>query len=940
MNQLAYNKIETHDLAQAVRSTCPYCGVGCGVLISSDDTGWHVQGDPDHPANRGQLCVKGTNLMQTLSMHTRLIEPLQGQAAARQPIGWTQAIDQIATRFQACIDQYGADSIAFYVSGQLLTEDYYVVNKFVKGALGTANIDTNSRLCMSSAVAAHKRAFGEDVVIGQYEDLEQADVVILVGSNTAWCHPVLFQRLMQAKAERPALQIVVVDPRYTSTCEQADLHVAVLPGQDVALFNGLFQYLYQHDVIDHNFVNQHTTGLDALLEATQAQANIIDVARQCGLSHQFLTHFYQLFAQHDKVVTLFSMGVNQSSQGTDKANSIINCHLLTGRLIGRGMGAFSMTGQPNAMGGREVGGLSNMLAAHLELENPQHQTLVQTFWQTSQIATQTGLKAVELFEAVEQGKIKALWIMATNPVVSLPNSDQVKRALDQCPFVVVSEVCQETDTTQYADLLLPAQAWGEKDGTVTNSERYISRQRQFLTCSPSIQPDWWAVAQVAQAMGYQGFDFNSSFDIFMEHARLSAYANVPSQRRTPSTVFRCFNLDGLTTLSSTQYDDLSPIQWPVYSASESKVAYNGTSKPDASSINAAQFCHQPAKPYQDYRFTHHDEKARFIATYAQSPVYELTSEYPLILNTGRVRDQWHTMTRTGLSAHLALHRSQPYCEMHPLDALKYGIHKDDLVEVRSAWGRCIVRAHFIDTIRRGQVFVPIHWNDQNASDARVGALVNPVVDPISGEPEFKHTPVSIQPFYGRWHAVLFVAQDLAIRPEQLHHVFTWWVKIAAADATRIEVVGRLPVNSVLTALADLLPDAFDEDVEWLDYQDAQLDIVHLIVLRRGKLVAAFYLAPKDLLPQRDWIAPLFTRQRLSALHRRSLLAGVPMTSVAYEGPIVCSCFKVGQHRIVDAIKLHQWTDEKQVTACLKAGGNCGSCLPEIRGLIRQCQIQN
>jgi len=731
MNSIPIVELESSTELKTVttQTTCPYCGVGCGVMahVTPTPSGPKVkiEGDVNHPANYGKLCIKGSNLADTLGLETRVLEPIIGRKDQQEITSWDTATSIIAKKFQQCIDQYGRDSIAFYVSGQLLTEDYYVVNKFVKGYFGTANIDTNSRLCMSSAVAAHKRVFGEDIVPASYEDFEHTDMVVLVGSNTAWCHPVLYQRIMKAKEQRN-LFVVVVDPRFTSTCEAADLHLPILPGQDVALFNGLLQYLWKNGHADQKFIAQYTQGLEQTLVQSETESSIEAVAQRTGITADKLRNFYEKFAQTEKVMTLFSMGVNQSSQGVNKANSISNCHLLTGKIGKLGAAPFSMTGQPNAMGGREVGGLANMLAAHLELENESHQQLVQNFWKSPYIAKQAGLKAVDLFQAVESGKIKAIWIMATNPVVSLPDANQVKRALEKCDFVVVSEICQNTDTTQYADVLLPALGWGERDGTVTNSERRISRQRAFLDIPGQAKADWWAISQVAQKMGFSGFDFNNSHDIFLEHARLSAEQNSHLSQRSETPYFRYFNLKGLTDLSLAEYNELKPVQWPVWS------------KDQADDL--------VTRLYSQGQFSHADGKAKFIAVSAVDPVYPICSEFPLILNTGRIRDQWHTMSRTGLSANLSTHRAEPYCEIHPHDALKYGIKDDELVEVKSRWGNCVLRAMVSDNIRRGQVFAPIHWNDQVASDARIGKIVNPVVDAISGEPEFKHTQCSYNPF--------------------------------------------------------------------------------------------------------------------------------------------------------------------------------------------------
>ena len=910
----------TESQIKTTQTTCPYCGVGCGVIahVSQTSMGEKVQieGDVQHPANLGKLCIKGSHLADTLGLKTRLLHPITGRKEQRQISTWDHAISSIANKFQQCIDQYGRDSIAFYVSGQLLTEDYYVVNKFVKGYLGTANIDTNSRLCMSSAVAAHKRAFGEDLVPASYTDFEQTEMVVLVGSNTAWCHPVLYQRIMKAKEERD-LFVVVIDPRFTATCEAADLHLPILPGQDVALFNGLLQYLQQNGHANLDFVTQHTQGLEQALASSSTESSIESVAQRTGITIEKLTLFFQKFAQNEKIMSLFSMGANQSSQGVDKANSIINCHLLTGKIGKPGSAPFSMTGQPNAMGGREVGGLANMLASHLDLDNPQHQQLVQDFWQSPVIARQPGLKAVDLFQAVESGKIKAIWIMATNPIVSLPDADQVKRALEKCEFVVVSDICLDTDTTQYADVLLPALGWGEKDGTVTNSERRISRQKAFLPAPGEAKADWWAISRVTKALGFRGFDFNNSHDIFLEHARLSAYQNGSLSQRADTPNFRYFNLQGLTQLGFVEYQHLTPIQWPVWDKQE---------------------VHQIGQIFSQGQFSHVDGKARLVPTIAADPVHAISAEYPLILNTGRIRDQWHTMSRTGLSASLSQHRAEPYCELHQHDALKYGLKDAELVEVKSAWGSCVLRVQFSQNMRRGQIFAPIHWNDQFASDARIGKVVNPVVDPISGEPEFKHTPVMIQPFYTQWQGVLYVREGFEQQIQTMIENMVWWNKIQTTQAIRYELADRRRFSDITGQIKSLL--AFDdESFEWLNLEDQTAHISHSVVLQDGQLIASFYIAPAALLPDRDWVAGLFRRERLSALHRKALLAGQAMSMGNSEGALVCSCFKVGKNRIIQTIKDKNITHEKQVTACLKAGGNCGSCLPEIRGLIKACQTE-
>ena len=481
--------------ARTVATTCPYCGVGCGVLADvAADGAVSVRGDPDHPANYGRLCSKGSALAETLQLDDRLLHPeIEGARAS-----WDEALDLVAQRFSAAVAEHGPDSVAFYVSGQLLTEDYYVANKLMKGFIGSGNIDTNSRLCMSSSVAGHKRAFGTDTVPGVYDDLEQADLVVLVGSNFAWCHPVLFQRVVAARLKR-GLKLVVIDPRRTPTAEQADLHLAIAPDGDIALFNALLSHL-SRAAPDRDFVERHTSGFAEALAAASA-LDAAAVARVTGLAAADVAAFLDLFAVTERVVTVYSQGVNQSVCGVDKVNAIINCHLLTGRIGRPGMGPFSITGQPNAMGGREVGGLANQLAAHLEIDVPAHRDLVARVWGATRMATRAGLKAVDLFRAVADGRIKALWIIATNPVDSLPEANAVREALENCPFVVCSDVIRRTDTTRTADVLLPAAAWGEKDGTVTNSERRITRQRAFLGPPGEAMPDWWIVDQVAEPHG-------------------------------------------------------------------------------------------------------------------------------------------------------------------------------------------------------------------------------------------------------------------------------------------------------------------------------------------------------------------------------------------------------------------------------------------------------
>ncbi len=890
-------------MTAAIRTTCPYCGVGCGVVASPRDGAVEIAGDATHPANAGRLCSKGSALGDTLGPEDRLLYPHLGD----RRVEWDDALTHVASSFTRIIAEHGPDAVALYVSGQLLTEDYYVANKLMKGYIGTANIDTNSRLCMASAVAGHKRAFGADVVPGCYEDLDLADLIVLVGSNAAWCHPVIYQRIVRAKEQRPQLKVVVIDPRRTPTCDLADLHLPVKGGSDVALFNGLLAFLHKNGCTDARFVAAHTQNVtDALAVAWETADG---VAEACGVDEARLQQFYQLFARTERVITAFSMGVNQSSAGTDKVNGIINCHLLTGRIGRPGMGPFSITGQPNAMGGREVGGMANMLAAHMDLENAQHRSIVQRFWGSPRIATHSGLKAVDLFDAIHDGRIKAVWIMATNPVVSLPDADRVREALQRCELVVVSDCVARTDTLDLAHVRLPAASWGEKDGTVTNSERRISRQRAFLPLPGEARPDWWAVAEVAKRMGFaEGFRFESAHDIFIEHARLSGTQNEGT---------RAFDIGGLARLTREEYGALAPIQWPVPA-----LGHAGT-----------------ARMLSNGLFFHTDGKAHFVPTRPSTPRHAAGEDFPLVLNTGRIRDQWHTMTRSGRAARLSDHMPEPYLDMHAQDALLAGVREGELVRVSSRWGSATARVRTSGEMARGAVFMPIHWSAANASDARVGAVVNPVVDAISGEPEFKHTPARVEPLRVDWNGVLFTREPIAELDT------TWWTRVCGEGFVRYELGGR-----DARAKSDVLRDrpgwarhllgASSAHTDYLDYVDSGSGIYRGAYLIDDRLVACVCIAPTPQLPSRAWLASLFAKPKLDDTDRRSLLAGRPLSAEADAGPTVCSCFRVGRHTLSSAIARHRLTTAAQVGERLKAGTHCGSCVPEIRQLLATFAITN
>lgn len=876
----------------SIKTTCPYCGVGCGVdtTVHTHNHTIEVKGDQQHPANLGRLCSKGSALAETVSFENRLLYPHMGD----QQVDWETALSTVAHKIQQTIQQHGPDAVAFYVSGQLLTEDYYVANKLIKGFIGCANIDTNSRLCMSSSVAGHKRAFGSDTVPGNYEDLEQAELLILTGSNLAWCHPVLFQRIKAAKQQRPDMKLVVIDPRATDCCDIADLHLALKPGTDTLLFNGLLQYLVQQGHADQAYLNQYTEGFDAALaQAAQTSPSITGVAAQCGLTEQQVQQLYQWFGATSKVITLYSQGVNQSSAGTDKVNSIINCHLATGRIGLPGMGPFSITGQPNAMGGREVGGLANMLAAHMDLDNAAHRDLVGRFWQVDIRPDKPGLKAVDLFNAVELQKVKLVWIMATNPVVSLPNANQVRHALRHCETVIVSDCIADTDTVAEAHIKLPAAPWSEKDGTVTNSERRISRQRALFPLAGECKPDWWIISEVAKRMGFaDAFNFQSAYDVFMEHARLSAFENQGQ---------RDFDLSGLCHLTAAQYDALQPIQWPV-----------NAQHPDGR-----------ARMFDDGRYFTPSQKARLIPIQFKAPVNALTSQYPLILNTGRVRDHWHTLTRTGLSPRLSAHISEPFVAIHPTDAEFFNVQDQQLVQISSHWGQMVARAQITTTQCKGQIFVPMHWTEAQTSQGRVGALVNPEVDPVSGQPELKHTPVAINPLQMAWQGYL-----LSRRKLDLSGLF-YWVEIKGNGYYRYQLASPQPLETAERFVRDLLCN--EDTAQWIEFKDASQHAYRAARIVDDYLDSCFFMHPTDV-PDPSWLGTLF-EQPLSDEQRHSLLAGRAADGEDI-GPIVCACFSVGRNTLLNQIKADNLCTVEQIGQCLKAGTNCGSCVPELKQLLQ------
>ncbi|WP_171097729.1 nitrate reductase [Ruegeria sp. HKCCD7255] len=859
------------------RSTCAYCGVGCGVLLRPDGAGGlAVRGDPEHPANYGRLCSKGMALGETVGLDHRLLAPrVSGQDAS-----WDDALQLVADRFATTIRDHGPDSVAFYVSGQLLTEDYYVANKLMKGFIGSANIDTNSRLCMASTVAGHKRAFGTDTVPGTYEDLDKADLIVLVGSNLAWCHPVLYQRVVAARQAR-GTKIVVIDPRRTASCSQADLHLALQPGSDVALFNHLLTQIHAGGHAAPEFLD-HTVGFAEALEAAQR-----DDPAVTGLDPDDIERFCTLWTQTERVVTIFSQGVNQSSSGTDKVNAILNCHLATGRIGREGMGPFSVTGQPNAMGGREVGGLANMLACHLDIENEDHRAAVQGFWNAPTLPQKQGLKAVDLFRSIEEGKVKALWVIHTNPAVTMPDADRVSAAIKDCPFTVVSDLTAQTDTARLADVVLPAAGWAEKSGTVTNSDRTISRQRAVLTPPGQARADWDILAEVGRRMGWdEAFSFDSLAQIFREYAAMSSLAG---------SFGKDFDISGLTDITEDDYAELAPTRWPV-----------------SAKRTGGRF-------FEDGAFFHPDGKARLLPVSHRPPQKAPSETYPFALNTGRNRDQWHTMTRSGLSPRLSAHLAEPYVEVNPEDAKKLGLAPADLVEITSAVGKGIFRLRITDAVTPGQVFAPIHWTGETAPAARVDALVPSVTDPISGQPESKAAAVSVKPMLAAWYG--FAVSVSAPAPSS-----DYWALAKTDIGYRTELAG-----------CHVIDDWEGTARAWFDLHDATATVIEdpkrgafrIVLSNEHGVLAALYVSSQPISLMRDYLATLPDVAPYQLLSGRAALDQVDC------GPVVCSCFGVGLKTIISAIQDERHLSVAEIGEALQAGTNCGSCRPELADLITE-----
>ena len=909
------------------RSTCPYCGVGCGVIIESDGTQIiGVRGDPEHPANFGRLCTKGSTLHLTAAPHltrqVRALQPLRRPARGRplQPVAWDAALDEVAGRFADIVMRDGPDAVGLYLSGQLLTEDYYVFNKLAKGLIGTNNVDTNSRLCMSSAVAGYKLSLGADAPPACYDDLGLAQTVFITGSNMAWAHPVLFRRLEDARAANPAQKWIVIDPRRTETAAVADLHLQLLPGTDVVLHHALLHLMLWEGLTDPAFIAAHTTGFEALRDRVR-EFTPAHAAKVCGLRGEDIVQAARWFAgmrpdgTRAPTLSLWCQGLNQSSSGTDKNCTLINLHLATGQIGKPGAGPMSLTGQPNAMGGREVGGLANQLSAHRDLDNAQHRAEVAALWGVPQVPALPGKAALQMFQAAADGEIKALWIACTNPAQSLPDQAMVRRALQRAEFVVLQEAYAHTATAAYADLLLPASSWGEKQGTVTNSERRISRVRAAVAPPGQARADWAIAVDVARRLEARLrpgaatlFPYTAAEQVWNEHRE--------------STRGRDLDITGLSWAALEQ----QPQQWPFAAgAAEGRV-----------------------RLYGDGRFATADGRARFVAPAWRGVAEACDARHPIALNTGRQRDHWHGLSRTGTLGRLFAHGGEPAVELHPQELARRRLRAGDLVRVSSRRGTLLLPAQPSEAVAPAQAFIAMHWGSEFVAGPGVNGLTSPATCPQSRQPELKHAAVRIERVDLPWHiaaaAWLPAGEALAVR-ERLRALFERF------DYAVCQPFGREPDEllglRLRAALAAPAEPALLRDIEGvlgladgpvLRYADARSGQSRAMALGADGALRAFVLAGD--IAADDWVLALLRERAPAAAFGRALLAAsrTPPQALAPRSPQVCACHDVSEQRIVQALAAAGGSAEQRLQAVqqqLRCGTQCGSCVPALRGLVQR-----
>lgn len=909
------------------KATCCYCGVGCGVIIQSDGekiTG--VRGDPDHPANFGRLCTKGSTLHLTanplLQQQARALVPEMrvSRDAPRESVTWDESLNFIARKFADTIRDHGPDSVAFYISGQLLTEDYYVFNKLSKGLIGTNNIDTNSRLCMSSAVAGYKQTLGADAPPACYEDFDHADLIFIAGSNTAYAHPIIYRRIEEARKKNPALKMIVADPRRTDTARDADLFLPILPGTDVALFNGMLHICLWEDLIDNEYISAHTEGF-AELKRTVRDYTPQFVAETCGISEEELTTAARWFGQSKAALSLYCQGLNQSSSGTAKNAALINLHLATHQIGKPGAGPFSLTGQPNAMGGREVGGLANLLSAHRDMANAEHRAEVARLWGVDDVPAKPGKTAVEMFEAIRTGEIKIVWIACTNPAQSLPNQKLVREALKNAELVIVQEAYKTTATVDYADVLLPATTWGEKEGTVTNSERRITRFKPVLSKPGQTRHDWEIAIDFAHRLealmgkGKTLFPYTNTEEIWNEHREST----------------RGRDLD-ITGLSYAILEEQGPQQWPF---------------PEGATEGRKRL-------YEDGIFPTASGRAKFVDTVYKPVAEPVEARYPFRLTTGRLRDQWHGMSRTGTVAQLFAHSSEPAVMMAKIDMERRLIGNGDLVHVTSKRGSQILPALASDDIRSGQAFIGMHWGEEYVSGRGsdgggthgVNSLTSPVFCPSSKQPELKHAAVKILKAELPWRFLVFGWIDQANALVLQSSLRAYMRRFSYASCT---LFGRDKVGVLFRAADDYpaAPELVREIEEQfgiggpnvLRYDDVKRGNARHILVQDGKLAVVSLSGDTS---AENWLKEYLEGEQPVASLGRLLLTPSAKAPQGFKarGKIVCNCFNVAESEIGAALAQHDWVNCGTTDAVLgtlqqglKCGTNCGSCVPEVKKII-------
>lgn len=759
--------------SEVFKSTCSYCGVGCGILVKKDAKGKiQVEGNPDYPVNKGMLCSKGMNLHYVVEDKSdRLLYPQMraGKSHPLERVDWDTALNRASAVFQSVIRKYGHDSVAFYISGQCLTEEYYLINKLVKGFLQTNNIDTNSRLCMSSAVIGYIKTLGEDCVPTTYDDIELSDCMLVAGANPAWCHPIVWRRIEKHKEENPDVKIIVADPRITQSCSLADLHLQLKPGTDTVLYHAIGRCLIEEGDIDISFIENHTDGFDTyreqVMKTTLQEASII-----CDVPERDIRKAASWIGDAKGFLAFWAMGLNQSADGVNKNISLIALNLITGHIGKPGSGPFSLTGQPNAMGGREVGGMATLLSSHRNLANPEHRDEVAQFWGVPSLPDQPGKTATQLFEALEEGTIKAVWIICTNPVVSLPDARMVENALKKARFVIVQDISGKTDTLPYADLVLPAAGWGEKEGTMTNSERRISYLQKFTDAPGEALPDAEIILRFARKMNFHGFNFRSMSEVFAEHCQLTKGTHID-----------------ISGLSYEHLQNAGSVQWP-FTAREKQ---------------------ETKRLFTDKRFYTPNGHAQIIAAGAQNTAEQITGDFPLILTTGRIRDQWHTMTRTGKVSKLKKHIPNPFLEIHPDDAAVRNIKEGETVVISGKRGEVRVQAQITDRIKKGVVFLPMHWGKTAKQDfARANNLTGNAIDPISKQPDYKYSAVQVKRYKSEKQKIIIVGAGAAA-----YRFINTYREINQEDEIHVFSKEKYPFYNRV-----LLPDYINYHRSWSDLQ--------------------------------------------------------------------------------------------------------------------------